>query len=168
MAENCCPEIGRVAIETIPGIVVEFYNKCLGMGLFSNTFKRARMIPIPKAGMEGSGQIGSYRPICLMPVLGKVLDSIMIERIQYWVGSESPRRYGFSKGRGTIDALEDVVGFLREVRAGEYCAAVFLDIRGAFDYAWWPGIRAAVARRGCTWDLYALLGSYLQGRAVEV
>ena len=67
------------------------------MGVFPNTFKRARMIPIPKAGMEGSGQTGSYRPICLIPVLGNVLDSIMIEIILYWVGPESPRQYGSAR-----------------------------------------------------------------------
>ena len=62
-----------------------------------------------------------------------------------------------------------MVRFLREARSvGEYCAAIFLDIKGAFDYAWWPGIRAAIARRGCTGDLYALLSSYLQERTVEV
>ena len=89
-------EIARAAVETLPGIMVGFYNRCLGMGLFPSIFKMAKMVPIPKAGMEGSGLISSYRPICLMPVLGKVLDSIMIERIQYWVGPESPSQYGFS------------------------------------------------------------------------
>ena len=162
-------EIAAVAIETIPGIMVQFYNRCLGMGHFPRAFKTAKMVPIPKAGMEGSGRISSYRPICLMPVLGKVLDSIMIERVQYWVGPESPSQYGFSKGRGTIDALEDVVGFLREARSDEdYCAAIFLDIKGAFDHAWWPVIKAAVAGRGCTAELYALLGSYLRDRSIEV
>ena len=65
--------------------------------------------------------------------------------------------------------MKDVVRFLREASgAGEYCAAIFLDIKGALDHASWPGVRAAVARRGCTGELYRLLGNYLQGRVIQV
>ena len=156
-------------VETMPGFMRSFYDKCLRTGYYPSVFKTSRTVPILKAGKEDLDRADAYRPICLLPALGKVLDSIMMDRIQYWMGPLHPAQYGFREGKGTTDALEELVGFIESARARrEYCAVIFLDIEGAFDNAWWPGIMAEVARRGCPNTLYRLLASYLRERTVEL
>nr|CAD7411376.1 unnamed protein product [Timema poppensis] len=56
--------------------------------------------------------------------------------------------YWFRPGRGTVDALEKVI---RDVSESDcrYVLAIYLDISGAFDSAWWPGIPDKLRRTGC-------------------
>ena len=162
-------EVVSQVVEGMPGFIRGFYDKCIQTEYYPSAFKVSEMVPIPKRGKEDLDRADAYRPICLLPVLGKVLDAIMMDRIQYWMGPPHPAQYGFREGRGTVDALEDVVGFVGAARARrEYCAVIFLDIEGAFDSAWWPGIMTEVARRGCPLALYRLLASYLKERTVEL
>ena len=49
--------------------------------------------------------VRSYRGICLLPVLGKVLERIMIERLQERATVQASRRqFGFKPGRSANDA----------------------------------------------------------------
>jgi len=45
-----------------------------------------------------------------------------------------------------------------------YVALVSLDIKGAFDAAWWPGILFSLKTLKCPRNLYKLSDSYFNGR----
>lgn len=151
-------DTARAVFSADPEVLVTLYNKCLEVGTFPTEWKIASVRTIPKAGKDDPTDCKSYRPICLLPVFGKVLDSILIRRIEHWISSNgngySPCQYGFTRGCSTVDALKKVVATIRRARmAGDYCAAVSLDISGAFDGAWWPLIVQQLARRGCPGNL---------------
>ena len=59
-------------------------------------------------------------------------------------------------------ALKDYV--LDSVNDGQYVQAVSLDVKGAFDAAWWPGILAALRNLRCPGNLYRLSESYFSER----
>jgi hypothetical protein len=51
------------------------------------------------------------------------------------------RQYGFTTQKGTIDAAMEVKEFIKEgLAAGEVTALISLDVKEAFDAAWWPSI----------------------------
>jgi hypothetical protein len=47
---------------------------------------------------------------------------------------------------------------------GQYVALISLDVKGAFDAAWWPGILFSLRTLKCPKNLYNLCGSYFNGR----
>jgi len=49
--------------------------------------EKAVIIPIIKTGQEGSEEVSKYRPISLLDTGGKVLEKIMINRINHHVYS---------------------------------------------------------------------------------
>jgi len=57
-------------------------------------------------------------------------------------------QYGFTPQNGTIDAVMEVKHFVIEgLAAGEVIVLVSLDVRDAFDAAWWTSILNSL--RGC-------------------
>ncbi|GFW80382.1 putative 115 kDa protein in type-1 retrotransposable element R1DM [Trichonephila clavipes] len=45
---------------------------------------------------------------------------------------------------------------------------VFLDIKGAFDNAWWPGILSLLKRSNIPGNLFAIISSFLKDRSVTL
>ena len=73
---------------------------------FSKEVKRAKLIPIVKPGMEDSEEVKKFRPISLLNFEGKIMEKILISRINYWVYSTNflnNNQYGFTPQRSTID-----------------------------------------------------------------
>lgn len=61
-------------------LLTRIYNACLQHSYFPSAWKIARVAPIPKPGKDLS-QPTSYRPISLLPTLGKILERIILKRI---------------------------------------------------------------------------------------
>lgn len=58
------------------GILVRIYNKCMEEGYFPPIWKTAEVVWLPK-------EDGTMRPICLLPILGKILDRLLTGRIAH-------------------------------------------------------------------------------------
>jgi len=52
--------------------------------------------------------------------------------------------------------------------AGKVIALVSLDVKGAFDAAWWPGILKKLRACGCPKNLYAPTKSYFTQRTATL
>jgi len=58
--------------------------------------------------------------------------------------------YGFTPKMGTIDAAMAVKDFVEKgLVAGEFIVLVSLDVKGAFDAAWWPSFLNGLKACGC-------------------
>ncbi|MGC8733369.1 MAG: RNA-directed DNA polymerase, partial [Halothiobacillaceae bacterium] len=102
--------------------------------------------------------------MCLLPVLGKVLERVMIERLQESVSvSASRRQFGFKPGKSVEDAWLHVKNVC-EGSASKYVLGVFVDFRGAFDNLCWRGILERLNEVGCEDQL--IWSSYLSQREV--
>ena len=78
----------------------------------------------------------------------------------------SKGQYGFTPQTSTVDAVMTLkVYVLDSVIDGLYVVAISLDVKGAFDAAWWPGILAALRNLTCPGNLYRLSKSYFSERA---
>jgi hypothetical protein len=65
-----------------PLFFTEIYE-CVRKGYFSNQRKHSSIIPIVKPGKEESTELTKYRPISLASIGGKVLEKLLIDRINH-------------------------------------------------------------------------------------
>ena len=120
------------------------YNGCLWTGGFPRRWKRARIIPTTKPGKENCNDASKYWPISLLNVGRKVLEKLLINRIMHFLHSnelQNQNQFGFTPQKRTTDAVMAVKDFKDEaLTKGHIVALVSLDVKGAFDAAWWPSI----------------------------
>jgi len=66
-----------------PRLVTTIYNQCFKRGRIPRRWKAAKIIPITKPGKENSMDPSKYRPISLFNIGGKVLEKLLINRINH-------------------------------------------------------------------------------------
>ena len=71
----------------LPKYLTTIYNGCLKEGVFPKRWKKAKLIPIVKPGKEGSDEVNMFSPISLLDSGGKVLEKLLINRINHHVFS---------------------------------------------------------------------------------
>ena len=112
---------GRLLLEKL----LHLYNPCLDIGKFPISWKQARVITILKSPDKDVTDPGSYHPICLLPVLGKVLEKLLLNcmRTVFDDGS-SALQFSFKPGFSMIDPIEEVQSFTRQAQ-DTYILAIF-------------------------------------------
>jgi hypothetical protein len=135
---------------------------------FPQAWKTSKVLIVGKPNKPSYDALGSFRPISLVNNLAKVLEKIILNRLQWHSSSAnwlSPNQHGFSSGRSTESAGHAPVTFCEEgMRSKHTTASAILDIKSAFDAAWHPAILAALARRECPTYLVKLKSSFLSNR----
>lgn len=102
----------------------------------------------------------SYRSICLLDMMGKLLESVVYERLLLLAeenGAVSNNQYGFMRARSTIDVIKhlirlashSIVGDRWKDDAKKYCALITLDVKNAFNSADWRFYKSARRERLC-------------------
>ena len=146
-------------------------NGCLAWGIFPKRWKVGNVITIPKGPDRDRSSPKSYRPICLLSMVGKLLERLMATRmapIFHDHALSSDRQYGFRPGRSTVDAITKLREKVEQMSEKRYVLAIALDISGAFDNVWWPNVLHELKRRGCPDNLYRLTRSYFSERTVQI
>jgi len=96
----------------------------------------------------------------------------MIHRIMHRVHTSAglnSDHCGFIPHRGTVDAAMAVRGIIEENLKQTNCTAVAsLDVRGAFDGAWWPFILHNLKELKCPRNLFNLSRSYFSDRTASL
>ena len=165
-ADICCK-----VFETIPQHFVELFNACLRIGCFPTIWKIARVKVIPKPNKMNYNDVGSYRPIGLLPIFGKVLEKLMIDRIFWHLQKNkqlSENQFGFTPQKSTEQALSCAVQKIESyLTTKSHVVVISLDIKGAFDNAWWPFILHQLIGKGCPSNLVHLVKHYFSDRLVE-
>lgn len=165
-------DICLVATESYPEIVTNILNQALILEYFPKPWKRAIAKIIPKPGKETYDTLTSFRPIGLIPVFGKLYEKLLINRLNHHMYTnqfDNEKQYGFKLQKSTVMAVNKAIKIVREAKdAGQQVAIVSLDIRGAFDNAWWPSIFCQLKRIKCPRNIYGILLSYTEEREVVV
>ena len=151
-----------------PEFVTALYNKCLEKGIFPMQWKRAKIVPIVKPGKENCIDVSKYRPISLLNVAAKLFEKLFINRIMHYLNTNdllSKNQFGFRPQTSTVDAIMEAKDFIEEgLKYKESVAMISLDVEGAFNSAWWPGILNALRDFQCPKNMYELTRSYLSDR----
>jgi len=106
-------EILMHTFRIFPNTTTEIYE-CLRRGQFPKQWKRSVLLPIIKPGKEELYEAQKYRPISLINIGGKVLEKLLIDRINYHLYSNSlinNNQFGSRPQKSTIDAAMAVKDF---------------------------------------------------------
>ena len=157
-------------INVITPSFLKIINACLNLCYFPKEWKKANVIIILKKGKKNDGSPRSYRPISLLSNLGKVFEKVIMHKL-YNLSSEknwiSTLQFGFSKGKSTVDAVDNVVTVVENNNLKKkFTLCIFFDIKGAFDNAWHPGIIKKLIEKECPGSLIKLVHSYFNDRVV--
>lgn len=123
------PEVAREAL-------LQIFNDLLEQNVCPDDWRQIKVVSIQKPGKNPSLP-ESYRPICLLSCIRKLLERMLLNRLELWAEKQnvfSETQYGFRKGRGTRDCLALLASNAQlSINKKQECASVFLDISGAYD-----------------------------------
>lgn len=146
-------------------------NACITLSYFPSTWKEALTIPIRKPG-KPSSEISSYRPISLLPTLGKVLERILLARINIHLYDSQlipPTQFGFRPNHSTT---HQVLRIIRQIRTGfrhrQSTGMVLLDLKCAFDSVWHDALIYKMSRAHFPTYLIKITQSFLKDRSFKV
>lgn len=107
------------AFSAIPTLFIELYNKCLELGVFPQIWKFGIVKIISKStNKTGEYRSSNLRPITLLPVMGKILEKLIIDRVMYNIQSHvalTSNQYGFMPVKSTEDAVNKVVQWMKSI-----------------------------------------------------
>lgn len=168
--DNIEPEVAKRVVSVVGPLVLSIFNACLEQGVFPERWKYGVVRVLLKGQDRDPADVKSYRPVCLLPVLSKILERVMIMRLDNVFNNQeysSPRQFGFKSGKSTEDAIVTMRQLVSNATQ-KYVIALFFDISGAFDNVWWPSVLNALKMRRCPHNVYKLVQSYLSERKVKV
>ena len=148
-------------------MVTKIYNACLKFSYYPDTWKVAKVIPIPKPNKNLS-LASSYRPISLLSSLSKILERIILQRISRYVDENNIipfEQFGFRAKHSTSHQLLRVVKHVRkQFDHKRSTGMLFLDIEKAFDSLWHNGLLHKLLIDGFQLTLIKLIQSFLKDR----
>lgn len=176
MQNGKAPGVDEVEVKVMKeswGVIGEelmwIVRRMLETGEYPSEWKVGKLVVLLKGG-KPPGEVGSYRPITLLSVIGKIVEKVIVRKLRVWMnesGALSERQYGFVPGKGTTDALCKLKKLVKS-SSKTYVAGVFVDVKGAFDNAWPPLVLSVMREFECPGNLYKLIRDYLSGRSVKV
>ena len=141
------------------------FVRCLSLGTIPAEWKRHKITPIPKKG--SLLEISNYRPISLLCILSKVLESIIFNKIINFIRPKiSPYQFGFMKGKSCLSQLLHAFSVVHEAfDKRKQVDMIYLDFRKAFDSVPYKELLYKLWIIGITGDLWLWFKSYLSGRS---
>lgn len=159
--------LGRKGIVALANI----FNASLRLRHFPDAWKEADVVVIPKPG-QSLTHPQNYRPISLLSTVGKLLEKIMLTRLQHWATESSvipDQQHGFRASHSTNHQLLRVTEYITQgFNRHQATGALFLDVAKAFDKVWHEGILYKLLQLEAPRWLVRMIASYLSNRTFRV
>jgi hypothetical protein len=147
--------------------MVKIFNACLIRGYYPAGWKTGRVVPIHKPGKDPTLPV-SYRPISLLPILGKVFEKTINTRLLAHHTANNtlqPEQFGFRKQHSTTQQLIRLTEHItRGFNVRSFTAMALLDLAKAFDTVWHDGLLYKLINTNTPTYLTLILQSYLTDR----
>ena len=136
--DSISAELLKILHSVHPTCLSSIYTNILRAGRHPPSWKKATIVPIPKANKPTYTVPKSWRSIHLLNVVSKTLERIVLSRLQ---SSQpglpdplGPSQFGSRINRGTSDAMQALLRWKDNAHAhGHYVTLVAADIEGGFD-----------------------------------
>ncbi|GBM53207.1 Retrovirus-related Pol polyprotein from transposon 17.6 [Araneus ventricosus] len=120
--------------------ILDLINICFKFNYFPEHLRNAKVFFLLKDGKD-PGLCTSYRPVCLLPTLGKIIERLFLLQLNKWLDRNNiihHNQYGFREGKSCDLAIHDLIETIKIRMPSEHLALVSLDIKSAFDTMNWP------------------------------
>lgn len=152
-------------------VLVKVFNACLALGYFPAGWKHANVIAIPKANKDITNP-GNYRPISLLSSLSKVLERVILARLNRHLETEEvvpAEQFGFRTGHSTVHQLARITQKVKQgFRTGKSTGMVLLDVEKAYDSVWQDAVVYKLFRSNLQLYLVKIVQSFLSNRTFAV
>ncbi|KAF7496041.1 Retrovirus-related Pol polyprotein from type-1 retrotransposable element R1 [Sarcoptes scabiei] len=151
--------------------LAKIFSKCLNIGYFPKQWKKASLIIFPKANKSDYHLCQNYRPISLLPSIGKLLEKIVQSEIQNFLISNNkinPQQHGFIPNKSTITALHSIKAKILTEKRNKLTSLIAIDFTGAFDSADWNIILNNMHQLQVPQHLIQMMHSYFQRRTITM
>ncbi|CAI6375958.1 unnamed protein product [Macrosiphum euphorbiae] len=161
-------KIVRKAWPIIGTTLTKLYGAAIRESYFPLSWRRANVIVIPKGGDKDPATTGAYRPISLLPVLGKALETFLIRKIENETNlNHIGEQHGFVQDKSTITAINTLYNWVHETKS-RHVMGTFLDITGAFDNVSWSPLLNQMVKIGASLSTTRMTKSYLENRWAQI
>ena len=164
-------DINYVLLKTfnrvVSPVLTKLFNMCFDSETFPNCLKIAKVVPFFKEGCQNDP--GNFRPISLLPVVGKLLERIIHSRLTTFIECSKllkENQFGFRGNRNTIQAILTMVEEIKEnfhVK-DNVTKCTFLDLKKAFDTVDHNLLLQKCQRYGIRGKILEIVKSYLSDR----
>lgn len=145
-----------------------FYNTVLAKAYFPKVWRRAAIVILHKPNKSDYSRVESYRPIALLPVLGKVFERLINSRLSFLAVNRkgiNDFQFGFRPFHSASDAVLDYVENVKQSwRDSRILSALALDLEGAYDNILHEPFVNELTRFNCPSDLLQILVHFLSSR----
>ncbi|KAL5606031.1 uncharacterized protein BROUX77_003224 [Berkeleyomyces rouxiae] len=153
--------------DALSAYVTDLFRLSLRWGHHPEPSKRAAIVAVPKPDKDPSVPT-NWRPISLLPCLGKGLERLIARRMSFTAPNENvihPQQFGALPKRCTTDLAACLIHDIeRNWAKGLTTTMVTLDIQGAFD-AVLPGqLQCHLRKQGWSAALMKWVNSFMNGR----
>lgn len=156
----------KQTIHTISEPLSFIINQCLATGYFSPLLKISKVIPIFKKGDKA--QFQNYRPVSIVPIFSKILESVMLRQLNYFFETNNlltDSQFGFRQGRSTTSAVLKIVETsLQNFENKDLTSLVLCDLSKAFDSVPFDILLQKLSFYGVRPESLKIIESYLSSR----
>ena len=148
--------------------LLSLYNFSFQIETLPLSWKQALLTPILKPGKDALN-VTSYRPISMLSCIGKVMERLVNNRLD-WILERSlllnHSQSGFRKKRSTYDQLTCLENEIRlALQRKLHCLVIFLDLEGAFDAVDHTSVLYKLNKLGIEGRMLGWLNSFLMDRS---
>ncbi|GBM24780.1 hypothetical protein AVEN_245035-1 [Araneus ventricosus] len=115
---------------------MDLFNKCLHLGTFPDLLTLGNIILFKNGGIPEE-EASSHRPISLLTTIGKVLEKLLTQRLNYHLerlNKISDNQYGFREGRSMELGIHQLIQKINECRKKTpHVLVLSIDIKGALN-----------------------------------
>ena len=127
--------------------------------------------PIPKPGRDSSSADG-YRPISLINCMRKLLEKVLLSRIDWLVESQGllhTLQFGFRRGSGVAHCLFTLIGHIQAAfLRGIIVISVFADINAAYDNVYMPSLIKILQGKGFPSNIVSVIFQLFSRRIMSM
>ena len=133
--DNISMKIIHRSFQNIAQPLVTIINTSLSTGVFPESLKIAKVIPVFKA--DDPALFSNYRPISILPAFSKLFEKVMYNRVINFLNLHNilySKQFGFRNNHSTAFALIDLINNISSaIDRNETTFGIFLDLSKAFD-----------------------------------
>ena len=151
-------------------ILTHLFNCCIQKQHW--VWKKGKVIFIPKSGKKDYLEPKSYRPITLSSIVGKILESILSQKVLSIISMNNyldDNQEGFREGRGTSRLLYKIFTDLREVTTSNLKGMLIsIDLEKAFDSVNTNILITKLHLAGIKGDLLGIINNLFSTRKIQI
>lgn len=160
----------KMITKTLPMRTADVFNGCMSTGCFPAQWKESRLVLLRKEA-KPIEKASSYRPICLINEMSKMLERVIASRIKRQLKDVGPdlykHQYGFRQGSSTTDAIINAKSVITNaLERDKSVIGISLDITNAFNTIRWHDIIKATRKRKFPIYLSNIIDNYLSNRTI--